>query len=174
MGGLKAVTLGPASLPHTSLPPFNTALPPTPPPRPQPVLAPYAPLEPLQQKRLSARRHKTTYCYDFPAVFENALREIWAARAAAGEPGAVPPPGAWPAEVLGSGFGFGFVMRLRGSRRQKLQKQMTTDTAKGFAAQSCPCMHGTCRHACGMQLAEVQELVPADRAALQFTTFCTK
>ena len=58
-----------------------------------PVSAPYPPLEPLQQKRLAARRHKTTYCYDFPAVFENALREIWAARAAAGEPNAVPPAG---------------------------------------------------------------------------------
>lgn len=57
----------------------------------QPVLAPYPPLEALQQKRLAARRHKTTYCYDFPAVFENALREVWAARAAAGEPNAVPP-----------------------------------------------------------------------------------
>ena len=56
-----------------------------------PVSSPYPPLEPLQQKRLAARRHKTTYCYDFPAVFENALREIWAARAAAGEPHAVPP-----------------------------------------------------------------------------------
>lgn len=58
-----------------------------------PVTQPYSPLALLQQKRLSARRHKTTYCYDFPAVFENALREIWAARAAAGEPGAVPPAG---------------------------------------------------------------------------------
>ncbi|KAL4525084.1 hypothetical protein Ndes2526A_g07171 [Nannochloris sp. 'desiccata'] len=55
------------------------------------ISAPYPPLERLQQKRLAARRHKTTYCYDFPAVFENALREIWAARAAAGEPNAVPP-----------------------------------------------------------------------------------
>jgi acetyl-CoA carboxylase/biotin carboxylase 1 len=55
------------------------------------IYAPYPPLERLQQKRLAARRHKTTYCYDFPAVFENALREIWAARAAAGEPNAVPP-----------------------------------------------------------------------------------
>lgn len=57
------------------------------------VSAPYSPLEVLQQKRLAARRHKTTYCYDFPAVFENALREIWAARAASGEPNAVPPSG---------------------------------------------------------------------------------
>lgn len=57
------------------------------------VMKPYAPLALLQQKRLAARRHNTTYCYDFPAVFENALREIWAARAAAGEPGAVPPSG---------------------------------------------------------------------------------
>lgn len=55
------------------------------------ISAPYPPLERLQQKRLAARRHKTTYCYDFPAVFENALREIWAARASAGEPNAVPP-----------------------------------------------------------------------------------
>jgi len=55
------------------------------------VTAPYPPLEVLQQKRLAARRHKTTYCYDFPAVFENALREIWGARATAGEPHAVPP-----------------------------------------------------------------------------------
>ncbi|KAL4426359.1 hypothetical protein ABPG77_004653 [Micractinium sp. CCAP 211/92] len=59
----------------------------------QPVLAPYPPLEPLQQKRLAARRHRTTYCFDFPAVFEDALRQLWAQRAAAGEPGAVPPPG---------------------------------------------------------------------------------
>jgi acetyl-CoA carboxylase/biotin carboxylase 1 len=49
--------------------------------------------QPLQQKRLAARRHNTTYCYDFPSVFDNALRGIWAARAAAGEPQSVPPPG---------------------------------------------------------------------------------
>jgi hypothetical protein len=49
-----------------------------------PVLAPYPPLEPLQQKRLAARRHNVTYCYDFPAVFDNALRSLWTARAAAG------------------------------------------------------------------------------------------
>jgi hypothetical protein len=42
------------------------------------VLAPVLPLAPLQQRRLHARRHATTYCYDFPAVFENALRSIWA------------------------------------------------------------------------------------------------
>jgi acetyl-CoA carboxylase/biotin carboxylase 1 len=59
----------------------------------EPVLTPYAPLEPLQQKRLAARRHRTTYAYDFPAVFEDALRTLWAARAAAGEPNAVPPAG---------------------------------------------------------------------------------
>ncbi|PRW58200.1 acetyl- carboxylase 1-like isoform A [Chlorella sorokiniana] len=59
----------------------------------EPVLAPYLPLEPLQQKRLAARRHKTTYCFDFPAVFEDALRQLWAQRAAAGEPNAVPPAG---------------------------------------------------------------------------------
>jgi hypothetical protein len=56
----------------------------------QPVLAAYPPLEGLQQKRLAARRHKTTYAYDFPTVFGNALRELWTARAIAGEPCAVP------------------------------------------------------------------------------------
>jgi acetyl-CoA carboxylase/biotin carboxylase 1 len=56
----------------------------------QPVLAPYPKLEGLQQKRLAARRHKTTYAYDFPTVFGNALRELWTARAIAGEPGVVP------------------------------------------------------------------------------------
>lgn len=56
----------------------------------QPVLAPYPKLEGLQQKRLAARRHKTTYAYDFPTVFGNALRELWTARAIAGEPGIVP------------------------------------------------------------------------------------
>eukprot|EP00878_Enallax_costatus_P025579 GHUV01027381.1.p1 GENE.GHUV01027381.1~~GHUV01027381.1.p1 ORF type:complete len:167 (-),score=48.87 GHUV01027381.1:207-707(-) len=50
-------------------------------------------LQALQQKRLAARRHSTTYCYDFPSVFENALRGAWAARAAAGEPQSMPPPG---------------------------------------------------------------------------------
>ncbi|KAK2079983.1 hypothetical protein QBZ16_002378 [Prototheca wickerhamii] len=32
----------------------------------QSVLAPYPTLAPLQQRRLTARRHKTTYAYDFP------------------------------------------------------------------------------------------------------------
>ena len=64
------------------------------------MLDAYPPLAPLQQKRLAARRHRTTYCYDFPSVFGNALREAWAARAAAGEPNAVPPPGA-EFELLG-------------------------------------------------------------------------
>lgn len=57
----------------------------------QPVLGPYPPLEPLQQRRLAALRHAVTYCYDFPSVFEDVVREAWAARAAAGEPGSVPP-----------------------------------------------------------------------------------
>lgn len=59
----------------------------------QPILKPYGSLNLLQRKRLEARRHQTTYCYDFPQVFGNALREIWAARAANGEPDAVPPAG---------------------------------------------------------------------------------
>lgn len=52
--------------------------------------AAYPALDILQQKRLAAKRHKTTYCYDFPSVFNTALREIWAARAASGEPGIMP------------------------------------------------------------------------------------
>jgi len=55
------------------------------------VDAPYAPLETLQLKQMTARRHKTTYCYDFPAVFEHALMQLWARRASAGEPDAVAP-----------------------------------------------------------------------------------
>ena len=51
------------------------------------VLSAYPLLEPLQQRRLAARRHNVTYCYDFPAVFEGALRDIWSARAAAGAEG---------------------------------------------------------------------------------------
>ena len=77
------------------------------------MVKPYGPLELLQQKRLAARRHNTTYCYDFPAVFENALRMTWAERAAAGEPDAVPPLGKLveatelvpTAETAGKGFG---------------------------------------------------------------------
>lgn len=57
----------------------------------QSLLSVYGPLEHLQQKRLAARLHKTTFCYDFPRVFENALREIWDARAAAGEPQSIMP-----------------------------------------------------------------------------------
>lgn len=57
------------------------------------ILEPYPPMETLQQKRLAARRQTTTYCYDFLSVFENALRDIWSLRAAAGEPASVPPAG---------------------------------------------------------------------------------
>lgn len=51
-----------------------------------PTLAPYTPFEALQQKRLAARRHKSTFAYDFPNVFANALRKIWLDRQASGEP----------------------------------------------------------------------------------------
>ncbi|KAK9861853.1 hypothetical protein WJX84_012389, partial [Apatococcus fuscideae] len=44
----------------------------------KPVLCPYGPLQEMQQRRLAARRHRTTFCFDFPDVFENALRGIWA------------------------------------------------------------------------------------------------
>ena len=50
-----------------------------------PLLNPYPPLEELQQKRLAARRHKTTFAYDFPNVFANALRKVWLDRDASGE-----------------------------------------------------------------------------------------
>lgn len=65
----------------------------------KPISAPYGPLEGMQQKRLAARRHKTTYAYDFPTVFGNALREIWTTRAIAGEPCSVPKGGP-PARLL--------------------------------------------------------------------------
>ena len=55
------------------------------------LASPYEPLETLQLKQMAARRHKTTYCYDFPAVFEHALMQIWSQRASAGEPDSVPP-----------------------------------------------------------------------------------
>jgi len=57
----------------------------------RPISAPYDPLETLQLKQMAARRHKTTYCYDFPAVFEHALNQLWAHRRAAGEPDSTPP-----------------------------------------------------------------------------------
>eukprot|EP00803_Ostreobium_quekettii_P003946 evm.model.scf_1945.1 EVM.evm.TU.scf_1945.1 scf_1945:1899-19188(+) len=67
----------------------------------QPVLQPYGPLDPLEQKRLQARRLNTTYCYDFPRVFDNALREIWSERARAGDPGTPPVGYLVEAEELG-------------------------------------------------------------------------
>ena len=57
----------------------------------RPISDPYDALETLQLKQMAARRHKTTYCYDFPAVFEHALNQLWAQRAAAGEAVATPP-----------------------------------------------------------------------------------
>ena len=64
------------------------------------IMAPYAPLEALQQKRLSARRHKTTYCYDFTSVFGTALRDIWTSRALTGEPGTMPQGEALPSQAV--------------------------------------------------------------------------
>nr|ASZ00202.1 acetyl-CoA carboxylase 1 [Monsonia emarginata] len=43
-----------------------------------PVNAHYQSLGVLDQKRLLARRSNTTYCYDFPLVFETALENSWA------------------------------------------------------------------------------------------------
>lgn len=42
-----------------------------------PILRPYKTLDILQKKRLMARRHDTTYCYDFPKVFNNAIHQLW-------------------------------------------------------------------------------------------------
>ena len=49
------------------------------------LLAPYPALAPLQTRRLNARKFATTYCYDFPSVFENSLKEVWALYAVNGE-----------------------------------------------------------------------------------------
>eukprot|EP00252_Welwitschia_mirabilis_P026842 TRINITY_DN895_c0_g2_i1.p1 TRINITY_DN895_c0_g2~~TRINITY_DN895_c0_g2_i1.p1 ORF type:complete len:1412 (+),score=328.98 TRINITY_DN895_c0_g2_i1:616-4236(+) len=43
-----------------------------------PVSAQYHPLNVVDRKRLIARRNNTTYCYDFPLVFEKALWHQWA------------------------------------------------------------------------------------------------
>ncbi|GAA0139911.1 hypothetical protein LIER_01367 [Lithospermum erythrorhizon] len=42
-----------------------------------PVHAQYQSLGVLDKKRLLARKNNTTYCYDFPLVFEAALEECW-------------------------------------------------------------------------------------------------
>ncbi|XBI75211.1 hypothetical protein VPH35_068610 [Triticum aestivum] len=42
-----------------------------------PLHEPYKPLDALDQKRNTARKNETTYCYDFPLVFEKALKESW-------------------------------------------------------------------------------------------------
>lgn len=66
--------------------PLNAPACPPPPKRaPSHLLPPpCAPPPPPQIKRLAARRHNTTYCYDFPTVFENALRDVWCACGAGG------------------------------------------------------------------------------------------
>lgn len=58
-----------------------------------PVLQRYQPLDSLTYRRLAARRFKTTYCYDFPMLVENALREVWYERASLGEALPVMPHG---------------------------------------------------------------------------------
>jgi acetyl-CoA carboxylase/biotin carboxylase 1 len=42
-----------------------------------PLSTTYKPLDSIDRKRLAARRQNTTYCYDFPLVFETALRHSW-------------------------------------------------------------------------------------------------
>ncbi|KAG0579665.1 hypothetical protein KC19_4G115000 [Ceratodon purpureus] len=42
-----------------------------------PLSAQYKSLGAIDQKRLAARRQNTTYCYDFPLVFETVLRRCW-------------------------------------------------------------------------------------------------
>jgi hypothetical protein len=55
-----------------------------------PITTPYPPLQDLQCKRLAARRHKTTFVYDYPSVFGNALKGLWLQREKDGQPGTVP------------------------------------------------------------------------------------
>ena len=43
-----------------------------------PLSTQYKSLDAIDQKRLAARRQNTTYCYDFPLVFETVLRQCWA------------------------------------------------------------------------------------------------
>lgn len=49
----------------------------------KPLSAPYPALHSVERRRLAARRNNTTYCYDFLMVFEEALKEAWAAATAA-------------------------------------------------------------------------------------------
>ncbi|KAH9295974.1 hypothetical protein KI387_039562, partial [Taxus chinensis] len=44
-----------------------------------PVAARYQSLDIVDRKRLIARRNNTTYCYDFPLVFETSLKRLWTA-----------------------------------------------------------------------------------------------
>ncbi|XP_024374276.1 acetyl-CoA carboxylase 1 [Physcomitrium patens] len=57
-----------------------------------PLSAHYKSLDAIAQKRLAARRQNTTYCYDFPLVFETVLRQSWVDAAEAG----VKPQGCTP------------------------------------------------------------------------------
>jgi acetyl-CoA carboxylase / biotin carboxylase 1 len=43
----------------------------------KPVDHPYLPLDSIPRKRLDARLQDTTYCYDIPALFENAVAVAW-------------------------------------------------------------------------------------------------
>jgi len=43
------------------------------------VNTPYAPIDQIELRRLMAKGKETTYCYDFIALFEKALRKQWAA-----------------------------------------------------------------------------------------------
>ncbi|EOA39468.1 hypothetical protein CARUB_v10008063mg [Capsella rubella] len=45
-----------------------------------PINGQYKPLNNLDRKRLVARRSNTTYCYDFPLLFETALELLWASQ----------------------------------------------------------------------------------------------
>ena len=112
----------------------------------QPILAAYPPLEGLQQKRLAARRHKTTYAYDFPSVFGNALRELWTARAVAGEPGTAPKGAA----------------RRHGAMFSRLTVLS--------ALKPCRASGGLATTACPGRLVEVEELVMAPGGTYQRPT----
>ncbi|BBN00335.1 acetyl-CoA carboxylase / biotin carboxylase 1 [Marchantia polymorpha subsp. ruderalis] len=43
----------------------------------KPIATQHKPLDAVERRRLTARRNNTTYCYDFPLIFEKALELAW-------------------------------------------------------------------------------------------------
>ncbi|KAL2653562.1 hypothetical protein R1flu_021690 [Riccia fluitans] len=49
----------------------------------KPIATPHKPLDVVERRRLVARKNNTTYCFDFPLVFEKALEQAWSGSKAA-------------------------------------------------------------------------------------------